>query len=273
MFINLNISDQYCYYITMRINEKNLISFATSKTPIDREGFLGKKGEVNKNFQKRWFVLKGNLFFYFERKGDKEPIGVIILEGCTIELAENEEYFAFKIVFHGNGNRIYILCAENQEDMEGWMKVLSCASYDYMKLMVSELQRQLDEINETEQLIKAGHSQKLKMGALGLPMNRSDSCLYNHAQTGKTRFNPFDKWKVDKDNYSNTTNDLIDISTDLIPNAEVTLNIGNTTRSQRYSFKQLHEYYGQTFRRLFENIKKEHKFSNSCKDNAFSHLK
>ena len=42
-------------------------------------------------FQKRYFVLKGNLLFYFERKTDREPIGVIILEGCTIELAEDDQ--------------------------------------------------------------------------------------------------------------------------------------------------------------------------------------
>lgn len=69
----------------MRINDKNLSAFAVSATPVDKEGYLFKKGEVNKNFQKRYFLLKGNLLFYFEKKGsDKEPIGVVILEGCTI---------------------------------------------------------------------------------------------------------------------------------------------------------------------------------------------
>lgn len=68
----------------MKINEKNLSAFAVSSTPIDKEGYLTKKGEVNKNFQRRYFVLKGNLLFYFDRKGDKEPVGLIILEGCTI---------------------------------------------------------------------------------------------------------------------------------------------------------------------------------------------
>lgn len=61
-------------------------------------------------------------------------------------MAEDEEHFIFKIVFHGTGNRSYILGADNQESMEQWMKALAFASYDYMKLMVSELQRQLDEI-------------------------------------------------------------------------------------------------------------------------------
>ncbi|MPC60243.1 Sesquipedalian-1 [Portunus trituberculatus] len=68
----------------MKINEKNLCAYSVSPTLIDKEGYLLKKGEVNKNFQRRWFVLKGNLLFYFEKKGDREPIGVIILEGCTI---------------------------------------------------------------------------------------------------------------------------------------------------------------------------------------------
>lgn len=30
--------------------------------------------------------------------------------------------------------------------MEQWMKALACAGYDYIKLMVAELQRQLDDI-------------------------------------------------------------------------------------------------------------------------------
>ncbi|KAJ3623984.1 hypothetical protein MTP99_017643 [Tenebrio molitor] len=133
----------------MKINEKNLCAFAVSATPVDKEGFLNKRGEVNRNFQRRYFVLKGNLLFYFDKKGDKEPVGVIILEGCTIELAEDDEMFSFKIVFHGINNRSYVLGAESQEAMEQWMKALACAGYDYMKLMVAELQRQLDDIEET----------------------------------------------------------------------------------------------------------------------------
>lgn len=70
-------------YFKMKINEKNMCYFATSP-PIDREGWLQKRGDVNKSWQRRYFVLKGNLLFYFEKKGDREPIGVIILEGCTI---------------------------------------------------------------------------------------------------------------------------------------------------------------------------------------------
>lgn len=98
----------------MKINEKNMVAFATSATPVDREGWLNKRGEINRGYQRRWFILKGNILFYFDRRGDKEPVGMIVLEGCTIELAEDEEQFGFKIVFHGPNNRSYVLAAESQ---------------------------------------------------------------------------------------------------------------------------------------------------------------
>ncbi|XP_035795201.1 sesquipedalian-1-like isoform X2 [Anopheles albimanus] len=129
----------------MKINEKSLCLFATTP-PVDLEGWMNKRGELNKSWQRRWFVLKGNLLFYFEKRGDKEPLGMIILEGCTVELAEEGEQYCFQIIFHGPNNRTYYLSTESQPIMEQWMKALTCAGYDYMKLMVAELQRQLEEI-------------------------------------------------------------------------------------------------------------------------------
>ncbi|XP_050085227.1 sesquipedalian-1 isoform X2 [Anopheles aquasalis] len=131
----------------MKINEKSLCLFATTP-PVDLEGWMNKRGELNKSWQRRWFVLKGNLLFYFEKRGDKEPLGMIILEGCTVELAEEGEQYCFQIIFHGPNNRTYYLSTESQPVMEQWMKALTCAGYDYMKLMVAELQRQLEEIEE-----------------------------------------------------------------------------------------------------------------------------
>lgn len=34
--------------------------------------------------------------------------------------------------------------------MEQWMRALTCAGYEYMKLMVAELQRQLNEIESSK---------------------------------------------------------------------------------------------------------------------------
>lgn len=43
--------------------------------------------------------------------------------------------------------------ADSQESMEQWMKSLACASYDYMKFMVADLQRQLKELEGIQILI------------------------------------------------------------------------------------------------------------------------
>ncbi|XP_017056443.1 sesquipedalian-1 [Drosophila ficusphila] len=130
----------------MKINEKNLYVFARTP-PFDIEGFLNKRGEVNKAFQRRYFVLKGNLLFYFESRVDKEPLGLIIVEGCTIELSNEVDNFCFEIAF--NGNRTYVLSADNQESMESWMKALTCAGYEYKRIILTELQRQLQEIEDS----------------------------------------------------------------------------------------------------------------------------
>lgn len=106
-----------------------MVAFATSATPVDREGWLNKRGELNRGYQRRWFVLKGNILFYFDRRGDKEPVGMIVLEGCTIELAEDEEQFGFQIVFHGPNNRNYALAAESQVFFDKNLICHSCYCY------------------------------------------------------------------------------------------------------------------------------------------------
>lgn len=136
----------------MKINENTLAAFATSRdTPVQKEGWLWKKGELNPKFQKRWFVLKGNLLFYFESKTSKEPVGVIVLEGCVIELAEeDQERFGFKISFQGERTRVYHLGTEFQNTLIEWMRLLAVASHEYMKMMVYELEQKLLELDTVE---------------------------------------------------------------------------------------------------------------------------
>lgn len=132
----------------MKLNERSVAHYATCDTPPDKTGFLFKKGERNTAYHRRWFILKGNMLFYFEERDSREPIGVIVLEGCTVELCESAEEFAFAIKFDFAKARVYKMAAENHAAMESWVKALSRASFDYMRLVVKELERQLEEIQE-----------------------------------------------------------------------------------------------------------------------------
>ncbi|XP_046390081.1 sesquipedalian-1 isoform X2 [Ischnura elegans] len=217
----------------MKINEKNLAAFATSATPVDREGWLVKRGEVNKYYQRRWFVLKGNLLFYFEKRGDKEPVGLIILEGCTIELAENEEQYGFKIVFHGSGNRSYLLGAESQESMEAWMKALACASYDYLKVLVADLQRQLEEAEEQY--------------ALGVPNMSDMNSACGPQAPPRHRHNPFNKPMdpVEAGNYGDGTSAILGRSQAHRMGNSYEAN-GMMAHMRPRNFRSLHREYGQS---------------------------
>ncbi|NXE24035.1 SESQ1 protein, partial [Ardeotis kori] len=130
----------------MKLNERSLAFYATCDSPADNAGFLYKRGERHTAYHRRWFVLKGNMLFYFEERESREPVGVIVLEGCTVELCDSAEEFAFAIRFGGTKSRTYVLAAESQAAMESWVKSLSRASFDYMRLVVRELEKQLEEM-------------------------------------------------------------------------------------------------------------------------------
>ncbi|XP_063081715.1 sesquipedalian-1 [Cavia porcellus] len=127
----------------MKLNERSLAFYATCDAPVDHAGFLHKKGGRHAASHRRWFVLRGNMLFYFEGPGSREPLGVIVLEGCTVELVEAAEEFAFAVRFAGAHARCYALAAESQAALEGWVKALSRASFHYLRLVVRELEQQL----------------------------------------------------------------------------------------------------------------------------------
>ncbi|XP_064024852.1 sesquipedalian-1 [Pogoniulus pusillus] len=130
----------------MKLNERSLAFYATCDSPADNTGFLYKRGERHTAYHRRWFVLKGNMLFYFEERESREPVGVIVLEGCNVELCDSAENFAFAIRFSGAKCRTYVLAAESQAAMESWVKSLSRASFDYLRLVVRELEKQLEEM-------------------------------------------------------------------------------------------------------------------------------
>ncbi|KFZ63928.1 Sesquipedalian-2, partial [Podiceps cristatus] len=119
----------------MKLNERSVAHYATCDSPADHAGFLRKRVERHHHhahhhhatsYQRRWFVLKGNVLFYFEEGGAAEES-------------------AFAIRFDDAGARAYVLVADGQAAMEAWVKALSRASFDYMRLVVRELEKQLEE--------------------------------------------------------------------------------------------------------------------------------
>ncbi|XP_028287055.1 sesquipedalian-1-like isoform X2 [Parambassis ranga] len=111
------------------------------RLPLQKDGTIILQGEIKTSYQKRWFVLKGNLLFYKERPYDRDVIGVIVLEGCTVQLCESEEQFAFSLVWSEPGLRTYKFAAEDEANQESWIKALLSANHSYLALLVMDMEK------------------------------------------------------------------------------------------------------------------------------------
>lgn len=132
----------------MKLNKRNLAFYATCDAPVDNAGFLHNREGPGASSHRRWFVLRGNMLFYFEAEASREPLGVILLEGCTVELVDAREEFAFTVRFANGHAKPYVLTADSQAALEGWVKALSRASFHYLRLVVRELEQQLAAMRE-----------------------------------------------------------------------------------------------------------------------------
>ncbi|XP_047596273.1 sesquipedalian-2 isoform X2 [Lutra lutra] len=137
----------------MKLNERSVAHYALSDSPADHTGFLrtwggpGTAPTPSGTGRRCWFVLKGNLLFSFESRESRAPLSLVVLEGCTVELAEApvSEEFAFAVCFDAPGVRPHLLAADGPAAQEAWVKALSRASFSYMRLVVRELESQLRE--------------------------------------------------------------------------------------------------------------------------------
>uniref|UniRef100_A0A8C8B0L5 Rho GTPase-activating protein 24 n=1 Tax=Otus sunia TaxID=257818 RepID=A0A8C8B0L5_9STRI len=106
-----------------------------SPNPLERPlkiGWLKKQRSIVKNWQQRYFVLKGQQLYYYKDEDDVKPQGCLSLQGSTIkEVASNPEEggkFIFEIIpgVSGDQNRAgqdtYVLMANSQSEMEEWVK-------------------------------------------------------------------------------------------------------------------------------------------------------
>ncbi|KAL1767389.1 hypothetical protein HispidOSU_015579 [Sigmodon hispidus] len=141
----------------MKLNKRSVAHYALSDSPADHTGFLrtwggpGTPPTSGVAGRRYWFVLKGNLLFSFESRESRAPLSLVVLEGCTVELAEAPvpEEFAFAVCFDAPGVRPLLLAADGQDAQEAWVKALSRASFGYMRLVVRELESQLQDARQS----------------------------------------------------------------------------------------------------------------------------
>ncbi|KAJ9586081.1 hypothetical protein L9F63_020278, partial [Diploptera punctata] len=93
----------------------------------------------------RWCRLRGNLLFYFKsREQWSEPLGVIILEQCSIKVdtPTAEGPYGFHLVFDGGLSQH--LAAYSEGERDAWLQAIQLASYDCMRSQLMALQQRME---------------------------------------------------------------------------------------------------------------------------------
>ncbi|XP_065263929.1 rho GTPase-activating protein 22 [Emys orbicularis] len=119
--------------------QTGLPSRPSSPSPQDRvlkSGWLKKQRSIMKNWQQRWFVLRGDQLFYYKDEEETKPQGFIPLQGNQVsELTPQPEEpgkHLFEIASGGAGDRekmpvnheAFLLMANSQNEMEDWVKAI-----------------------------------------------------------------------------------------------------------------------------------------------------
>uniref|UniRef100_A0A8D2LGJ0 Rho GTPase activating protein 25 n=1 Tax=Varanus komodoensis TaxID=61221 RepID=A0A8D2LGJ0_VARKO len=121
----------------MAVDPKGSGSWSQAPNPLERPlkaGWLKKQRSLVRNWQQRYFVLRGQHLYYYKDEEDLKSQGSVHLHGSTIKevTATSDEVgrFIFEIIPGASGeqNRAgpdsYVLMANSQSDMEEWIKSL-----------------------------------------------------------------------------------------------------------------------------------------------------
>ncbi|RCH99321.1 polar growth protein, partial [Rhizopus stolonifer] len=130
----------------VRRSEDTPIAHETPMTP-DMEGWLYKQGDRYKNWNKRWFVLKGNNLFYFKSPKVTEDFlrehallnfenkavrmkGIINLKGYRVEVDSSIQAGKYCFKVHHEKERTFYFYADQEKYMKEWVKAMMKATIE-----------------------------------------------------------------------------------------------------------------------------------------------
>lgn len=82
-----------------------------------KEGFLTKRGHWRRNWLSRFFSLNEDVLSYYDRPGDRNPKGTIVLDGAVLqEVVEDvKKPYVFSLTEGRKGKRFLIQCSSEEQ--------------------------------------------------------------------------------------------------------------------------------------------------------------
>eukprot|EP01103_Thecamoeba_quadrilineata_P006349 TRINITY_DN16076_c0_g1_i1.p1 TRINITY_DN16076_c0_g1~~TRINITY_DN16076_c0_g1_i1.p1 ORF type:complete len:477 (-),score=70.66 TRINITY_DN16076_c0_g1_i1:101-1531(-) len=94
----------------------------------DKAGELKKQGHFRKNWKARWFILQGDLLFYFKSKGDPKPIDYIPLSDCKVTKTNKVGKSHALELIPQLSNKVFYITANNDSELSSWINAIESAS-------------------------------------------------------------------------------------------------------------------------------------------------
>jgi hypothetical protein len=134
---------------------------------ISMEGYLLKRGEMNTEFKRRWFELKGNEVRYYKNRGEKKPAGIFHYGGAKISLiaahideSSSSDIKHMQIELPG---RVYVLQGETDGAQQAWFNILQAGAKQYKMILDDEYRDDDDDAEAggfSGYLLKQGEKNK-----------------------------------------------------------------------------------------------------------------
>nr|XP_039262641.1 pleckstrin homology domain-containing family A member 1-like [Styela clava] len=108
-------------------NEADLKSIRSASVVI-KEGWAVKQGHVRKNWKRRFFILTTKGFTYHKTDHDRDPIRTIPLSDILAAKVDSNIPSSFNkdnLFMVVTTERIYYIQADNQQEMESWVKAFN----------------------------------------------------------------------------------------------------------------------------------------------------
>jgi hypothetical protein len=122
--------------IDAQIKRCNLLLAAFKHSSnVMRQGWLFKTklvGEKMRSWDRRWFVLMDSgILYYFKNKADPSPVGNVLISGSEVAVVDqmvNDVSKKFSFCLSTSDGTMFVLCAESQSDLTGWISILTQSS-------------------------------------------------------------------------------------------------------------------------------------------------
>nr|CAH8863041.1 unnamed protein product [Trichobilharzia regenti] len=224
-------------------NPKTVTNFLTYEKE-EKVGFLWKKrSEQKKAYKRRYFILCGNILAYFDKKLDKEPLGIIFLDCHIVEMLDD---LKMAIRFRGPGElcRSYILKGETAEEIEDWMRAISRCSIEYITLTLEDLEDHYKALSTVKQASSSVSNNKSP--SLGGSNNSSFSLTKTSSIFSKRRSNPFNNNNNRSNSTSSTTTNSPPIISDVPTSTPLTNNQSDKQLSKTNSSQNSNSLLNQS---------------------------